>query len=94
MNEVDLIKFLPGIYNLINKPKTRYDILKTLGMQTSTQNYKKIEECIDMGFLKRDKSSSQTFVADRDRIWDFWKKTPLGRKVLEMIDDQTILPIE
>lgn len=93
MNEIDLLKFLPAIYVNVGSPKTRYDILKTLGLSTSTQNYKKIDECIAMGFLKKKNSSPETFVADRGVIWDSWKKTPMGKKILDMISDNTIVPI-
>ena len=94
MNEVDLARFLPAIYNLIDRPKTRYDILKTLKLQPSTQNYRKIDECIDMGFLKKKNLNPQTFIADRERIWEFWKKAPIGKVVLEMVSDRTVLPID
>lgn len=95
MNEIDIIRILPALYNLINKPMTRYDILKKLGLQPNTaRNYKKIDECIDMGFLKKEDPSKQFFVADKERIWDFWKKTPSGKVIYDMFNERTVGPIE
>ena len=95
MNEMDIIRILPALYNLISKPMTRYDILKKLGLQPNTaRNYKKIDECIDMGFLKKKDPSTQLFVADRERIWRFWKQTPIGKIIFDMFNDRTVGPIE
>ena len=92
MNQDDLVKILPALYNKIRKPKSRYEILKILGIPTSTQNYKKIDECRDMGFLKCD--TPNQFTADRERIWDFWNKTPIGKEIFAMFDTRVHEPID
>jgi len=100
MNEIDLIRLLPTVYNLIDKPKTRYDILRTLEKETITKvgtrdrDYRKVDELIEMGFLKKKNTKPPTFVADKEAIWEFWKKTPIGKIIVEMFSDRTVLPIE
>lgn len=89
---MDLIKILPKIYNLIDKPTSRFEILRKIGLDPNTKkNYTKIDECIDMGFLQREKLNSQTFKADKKRIWHFWNETPIGKDIMKMVDSNSLL---
>lgn len=93
MTNTNIIEFISIIHNIdVKKLKkteqkgfTRYQILNLCGMDTNRWNYKKINECIDMGFLKRVKDNPPEFLPEKGNIWDFWKKTPQGRESKKMI---------
>lgn len=93
MNKTDLIDFLPSIHNIDNKkPKkigqlgySKYQILKSCKLDPSKGNYTKVNECIDIGFLKQVNDNPPEFTPDKNKIWNFWKNTPSGQECKKMI---------
>ncbi len=93
MNKNDIVKFLPSIHNMDTKePKKRgligyskYQILKICNEDINKGNYKKVNECIDMGFLKKVNDDPPEFIPDKNKIWKFWKNTPSGQESKKMI---------
>lgn len=92
---INLIKFLPMIYTKITKPMSRYEILKKIGLPPNMQqNYKKIDEWIELGILRRDDDSIDKFVADKKRIWEIFKGSVFGKDFIDMIQDRQIFPVD
>jgi hypothetical protein len=92
MNKNDLIEFLPWIHNLDQKRgMSKYEILKRMNIDTSKHNYRKIAECIDMGFLRQVSNNPPEFVPDREKIWNFWRETPSGLQCKNMIEDHAVV---
>lgn len=101
MNNSDLLEFLPCLH-CIDKEEikniqkegqrgfTKYQILKLLSINTSTQNYGKLNECIVKGFLKCVNDNPPQFLPDKDKIWEFWKETGFGAKCMEMVGEHSI----
>ena len=95
MNKNDLVEFLPGIHNMDKKkPKkigqtgySKYQVLKICNVDPSKGNYKKVNECIDMGFLTQVNDNPPEFLPDKNKIWSFWKSTPSGKECKRMIED-------
>lgn len=95
MNETEILKFLPNIHNIdykiLNKDEqkgfTKYQILNSCDLLTNQKNCKKIDECVDMGFLKQVNNNPPEYIPDKNKIWSFWKKTPVGEECKNMIKE-------
>lgn len=98
MNKNDLIELLPRIHNLNMKSLkkkgqkgfTKYQVLTKIGIEPNTNNYRKLTECIDMGFLVLVNDNPPEYKPDRDKIWDFWKQTPSGSECKKMIEGHVV----
>lgn len=99
MKRKDLLEFLPNIHNM--NPKkikkigqkgfSKYQILKACCLDPSQGNYKKINECIDMGFLVEVNDNPPEYIPNENKIWSFWKKTPAGEECKNMIKKHAAL---
>ncbi len=92
MKELELVRLLPRLHDLNSKHSlTRYDIIKQIGFEMRTLSYSKLDECIEMGFLKQVGENPPTFIPDKNKIWDFWKGTPFGETLMKMVEDHEVV---
>lgn len=99
MNKNDLVEFLPWLHNIeVKKVRkmgqrglTKYQILKYAGIDPSKHNYGKLNECIEMGFLKRVNDNPPEFIPDQENIWNFWKGTPSGQQCKAMMENHAVV---
>jgi hypothetical protein len=100
MNRKDLVGFLPLLHSINEKEIKnlqkagqkglgRYQILRFLKRDTAQlkQAYSIINECIDMGLLKRVNDNPPEFLPEKEKIWKLWKETPCGIKCIEMVNN-------
>jgi len=85
-----IIRLLPRVYNRIDRPMNRYQILMALGLSGQKADYQKIEELKDMGFLVNG-ASPRMLSADKKAIWEFLKKTPLGKEIIELMKKELLV---
>lgn len=85
MDENDILVILPRVYHLDDIPRTETIIMHNLKMSIEKKNHNKIRELVDMGFLVR--SGKNKFIPDKKKIWSFWKDTPVGNTIIQMVDE-------
>lgn len=98
MNKTDILSILPAIHNIDKKKMkhgengfSKYQVLKILKLDNSKGNYKKINDCIDMGFLSQVNHNPPEFLPDREKIWKFWNETPIGIEAKKMLEDHAVV---
>lgn len=100
MEEIEIMSLIPKLYFLKGK-KSRYEVLKEIGLDIGGTQYKKFKEFIVLGFIEEIGNGKDGNIKNppiytvagkcKERMWKFVQNTPMGECFIRMVKDNKII---